>query len=210
MKQSRMRPNHHKSIKEKEDEEVQKMKQHKFRARPVPKAVKSAPAKVPIPHKPPTVAKLTNITQTKKRKIAEVDPHVEFKANPVPAYRKVPVVRKSEMVKTAVVPFSFDSKYADPNANRKKLAEEDLAKLQKAREFKATVMPDLSNAENIVPRKQRARSVLPVFELPGEALSKQKQAAFQTRIAEEDSKRRSEAQFKATSVLRQKPFKPVL
>ena len=65
------------------------------------------------------------------------------------------MVRKSEMVKTAVTPFSFDSKYADPNANRKKMAEEEMAKLQKAREFKAMPMPDLSNAENVVPKKQR-------------------------------------------------------
>ena len=36
-----------------------------------------------------SVAKLPNITQTKKRKIEEVDAHVEFKANPVPVYRKV-------------------------------------------------------------------------------------------------------------------------
>lgn len=52
-----------KSIKEKEDEEVKMMKQHKFKAKPVPKAINKAPAKVPMPHKPPT-GKLITIPLT--------------------------------------------------------------------------------------------------------------------------------------------------
>ena len=202
----RRRPNPHKSQAEKEKEEIEAMKKYKFKAAPVPKAVKK-PTALPTrvkSEKPATKPVTPKLSKGKKRKLV-VEKTKEFKAQPIPDFKKSAAptkVGKTEKKSVELKPFSFDQRYTDPNQSRAKLLENHLKELKEKAVFKANpyFKPGSSIAkENKKPTKSTAQRKKQ-FELPGEAISRRKKEAFQKKLQEEAEKQKAKANFRASSI----------
>ena len=202
----RRRPNPHKSFAEKEKEEVEAMKKYKFKAAPVPRAVKK-PGALPNrvkSEKPSTKPVTPKLTKGKKRKFVEEKPK-EFKAQPVPDFNKKIVASstgRTQKKSVELKPFSFDQRYADPNQSRAKLLADHLKELKEKTVFKANPYFKAGSGiakENKKPAKSASQKKNK-FELPGEAISRQKKEAFQRKVREEAEKQKAKANFRASSI----------
>ena len=199
----RKRPNPHKSFADKEKEEVEAMKKYKFKAAPVPKAVKK-PSSLPnrVKSEKPTTKPVTpKLSKGKKRKLTEEKPK-EFKAQPVPNFGKKASSAKINKKSVEIKPFSFDQRYVDPNQSRAKLLENHLKELKEKTVFKANPYfkpgPSASK-ENKNPTKSVTQK-RKKFELPGEAISRRKKEAFQKKVQEDAEKQKALANFRASSI----------
>jgi hypothetical protein len=181
------------------------MKKYKFKAAPVPKAVKK-PASLPNrikSEKPATKPVTPKLTKGKKRKFVEEKPK-EFRAQPLPDFGKKATNAKAEKTEKKAVevkPFSFDRRYADPNQSRAKLLENHLKELKEKAVFKAN--PYFKPGTGIA--KENRRPTKPTtnrkkYELPGEKISRQKKEAFQKKVREEAEQQKAKANFRASAI----------
>nr|E2RYF8.1 RecName: Full=Targeting protein for Xklp2 homolog; Short=TPX2 homolog; AltName: Full=Microtubule-associated protein TPX2 homolog [Patiria pectinifera]BAJ24842.1 microtubule-associated protein homolog-like [Patiria pectinifera] len=209
-----------KRLLERETNKVQTEERYEFRARPLPAKILAGPvgiaeakaAAVTIPKSPAFAlkerVKVYKEKEREKEKDSEHDNSHIIKARPI-LHAGVPFMPNIQHKRTEPEPFSFDEKIQESKARKEAKIQETLREEERARQFRAQPLPDLTWCSGVPDKKVKPPTQMAPFSVAEKGA---KQAEEWSKKMEEeirDCKRMANA-FKAkpANILYEEPFVP--
>ncbi|XP_022108110.1 targeting protein for Xklp2 homolog [Acanthaster planci] len=209
-----------KRLQEREATKVHDEERYEFRARPLPAKILAGPvgiaqaksAPITFPKSPAFAlkerAKVREEREREKEKEPQHDNSYVIKAKPI-IHVGVPFVPSVQHKKTEPEPFSFDEKIQESKVRKEVKKQEMLQEEEKARQFRAQPLPDLSLCSGVPVKKVKPPTQLAPFCVADKGADKAEE--WSKKIEEEikECKRMASA-FKAkpANILYEEPFVP--